>query len=66
MARCWVGVSLIQFLLSLYPAQNPPESQFPRPARTMQISESYATKVRKGLRVPHPTHWQKLAELVRV
>jgi hypothetical protein len=38
----------------------------PTIAKAMQVSESYATKVRKGLRVPHPRHWQALAELVGV
>ena len=38
----------------------------PNLARTMRVSESYATKVRKGLHVPHPRHWQALAELAGV
>jgi hypothetical protein len=27
-------------------------------ARTLEVSEPYAAKVRKGLYVPHPMHWQ--------
>lgn len=38
----------------------------PNLARTMQVSESYATKVRKGLHVPHPMHWPKLAKLAGI
>ena len=38
----------------------------PTIAETLDVSESYATKVRKGLHVPHPMHWQALAALVGV
>jgi CRISPR-associated endonuclease Cas1 len=33
-------------------------------ARTLSVSEPYATKVRKGQHVPHPMHWKALSELV--
>lgn len=35
-------------------------------AQALNVSEPYAAKVRKGQHVPHPMHWQALAELVRV
>ncbi len=38
----------------------------PTIARAMHVSESYATKVRKGLHVPHQMHWQTLAALAKV
>ena len=34
-------------------------------AETMHISKPYAALVRAG-RIPHPRHWQKLAQLVRI
>jgi len=36
----------------------------PALARTMNVTEPYAAEVRKGRHVPHPMHWQALAELV--
>jgi len=38
----------------------------PTIARTLNVSEPYAAKVRKGQYVPHPMHWQALAKLVGV
>jgi len=38
----------------------------PTIAETLNVSEPYAAKVRKGLHVPHPMHWQRLAELVDI
>jgi ribosomal protein L37E len=38
----------------------------PTLARTMNVTEPYAEEVRKGRHVPHPMHWQGLAELVGV
>jgi CRISPR/Cas system-associated endonuclease Cas1 len=38
----------------------------PTLARTMKVTEPYAAEVRKGRHVPHPMHWQALAELVGV
>lgn len=35
-------------------------------AQTLDVSEPYAAKVRKGQYVPHPLHWQSLAALVGV
>ena len=35
-------------------------------AQTLDVSEPYAAKVRKGQHVPHPMHWQALAKLVGV
>jgi hypothetical protein len=35
-------------------------------ARTMNVTEHYAAEVRKGRHIPHPMHWQSLAELVGV
>lgn len=33
-------------------------------AKALKVSETYAAKVRKGQFVPHPMHWQALANLV--
>jgi hypothetical protein len=33
-------------------------------ATALCISEPYATDIRKGRRLPHPRHWEKLALLV--
>ena len=38
----------------------------PTLAHTLNVSEPYAAKVRKGQHTPHPMHWQALAELVGV
>jgi hypothetical protein len=38
----------------------------PTLARTMDVTEHYAADVRKGRHIPHPMHWQALAELVGV
>jgi CRISPR-associated endonuclease Cas1 len=38
----------------------------PALAKTLNVSEPYAAKVRKGQHVPHPMHWQALAELVGI
>ena len=38
----------------------------PTLAQTLNVSEPYAAKVRKGQHVPHPMHWQAMAELVGV
>jgi CRISPR-associated endonuclease Cas1 len=38
----------------------------PEIARTLNVSEPYAAKLRKGQHVPHPMHWQALAELAGV
>jgi CRISPR-associated endonuclease Cas1 len=38
----------------------------PTLAQTLNVSEPYAAKVRKGQHVPHPMHWQALAKLVGV
>jgi|HubBroStandDraft_4_1064222.scaffolds.fasta_scaffold00040_42 hypothetical protein len=35
-------------------------------AHALNVSEPYAAKLRKGQHVPHPMHWQALAELVGV
>lgn len=35
-------------------------------ARTLDVSEPYAAKLRKGQHVPHPMHWQVLARLVGI
>jgi len=35
-------------------------------ARTLDVSEPYAAKVRKGQYVPHPMHWEALARLVGI
>ncbi len=32
---------------------------------TLGVSEPYAVDIRAGRRVPHPRHWQTLAEIVR-
>jgi len=37
-----------------------------RLAQTLNVSEPYATRVRKGQRVPHPMHWEALAKLAGV
>jgi CRISPR-associated endonuclease Cas1 len=37
-----------------------------RVASTLGVSWAYASVVRKGQKIPHPCHWQKLAELVGV
>ena len=37
-----------------------------RLAQTLNVSEPYAAKVRKGQHVPHPMHWKALAKLVGV
>ncbi len=38
----------------------------PTLAQTLKVSEPYAAKVRKGQYVPHPMHWEALAELAGV
>ena len=38
----------------------------PTLSRTMNVTEPYASEVRKGRHVPHPMHWQTLAKLVGV
>jgi hypothetical protein len=38
----------------------------PRIAKSINVSEGYASRVRKGLHVPHPMHWPILAKLVGV
>lgn len=38
----------------------------PAIATGLGISQPYATDVRAGLRVPHPRHWQTLAQLVGI
>jgi len=38
----------------------------PTLAQTMNVTEPYAAEVRKGRHVPHPMHWQVLAELVGI
>jgi CRISPR-associated endonuclease Cas1 len=35
-------------------------------AQTLNVSEPYAAKVRKGQHVPHPMHWEALAKLAAV
>jgi hypothetical protein len=35
-------------------------------ARTMNVTEPYAAEVRKGKHVPHPMHWERLAQLLGV
>lgn len=35
-------------------------------AKTLGVSDSYASDVRKGKCIPHPRHWERLAELVAV
>jgi hypothetical protein len=42
------------------------EITVPQLAKALCVSEPYASKVRKGQFVPHPMHWQALAELVGV
>ena len=42
------------------------EVTVPTLARTMKVTEPYAAEVRKGHHIPHPMHWQALAELVGV
>jgi len=42
------------------------EITVPTLARTMNVTEPYAAEVRKGRHVPHPMHWQALAQLVGV
>ena len=38
----------------------------PTIARLLNVSEPYAAKVRRGQHVPHPMHWEGLAQLVGV
>ena len=38
----------------------------PTIAQALNVSEPYAARVRKGQHVPHPMHWEKLADLVGV
>lgn len=38
----------------------------PRIAKVLNVSEGYAARLRKGLHVPHPMHWQDLGALVGV
>ena len=38
----------------------------PTLANALNVSEPYAAKVRKGQHVPHPMHWQEMAQLVGV
>ncbi len=38
----------------------------PTIAQLLSVSEPYAAKVRKGQHVPHPMHWEGLAQLVGV
>jgi CRISPR-associated endonuclease Cas1 len=40
------------------------EITVPTLARTMNVTEPYAAEVRKGRHVPHPMHWEALAQLV--
>jgi CRISPR-associated endonuclease Cas1 len=42
------------------------EITVPALARTMNVTEPYAAEVRKGCRVPHPMHWEALANVVGV
>jgi hypothetical protein len=35
-------------------------------ATTLQVSQPYATEIRRGKRVPHPRHWLTLARLIDV
>jgi hypothetical protein len=42
------------------------EITVPALAKTMNVTEPYAAEVRKGRHVPHPMHWQALAQLVGV
>ena len=42
------------------------EITVPAISQTLSVSEQYAAKVRKGQHVPHPMHWQALAELAGV
>jgi hypothetical protein len=43
-----------------------PEVTVPAISTALGISEPYATDIRAGRRVPHPRHWQSLAQLVGV
>jgi CRISPR-associated endonuclease Cas1 len=42
------------------------EITVPAISQTLNVSEQYAAKVRKGQHVPHPMHWQALAKLAGV
>lgn len=42
------------------------EITVPTLARTMNVTEPYAAKVRKGQHVAHPMHWLALAQLLGV
>jgi hypothetical protein len=35
-------------------------------ASALGVTWAYAAEIRKGKRLPHPRHWQKLAELVGI
>jgi hypothetical protein len=68
--RAWLPSSLPAWLTqSAYREKILPrlaEVTVPQIAGTLGVSEPYAAKVRKGQFVPHPMHWQVLAELVGV
>jgi CRISPR-associated endonuclease Cas1 len=38
----------------------------PTIAASIRVSEPYASRLRKGMHIPHPMHWQTLAELTGV
>jgi CRISPR-associated endonuclease Cas1 len=40
--------------------------EVPRIAESINVSHPYATSIRRGDRLPHPRHWQNLANLVEV
>jgi hypothetical protein len=42
------------------------EITVPTISTALGISEPYATRVRAGKRIPHPRHWQSLAQLVGI
>jgi hypothetical protein len=40
--------------------------EVPRIAKSIDVSLPYATSIRRGDRLPHPRHWQNLANLTGV
>ena len=68
--RGWLASSLPSWLTqSAYRERILPrlaQITVPTLAQTMDVTEPYAAEVRKGRHVPHPMHWQALAELVGI
>ena len=65
--RGWNPQSLPKWLnLKLYKEQVVPrlrDTSVPTIIRALGVSEPYATNLRQGRRIPHPRHWEKLAQL---